>query len=166
MTTGHDLLMQAGALVATLEAPEGGDADAFAEALATWLDTTDDKLTAYWAVSRRLDAEGEQLRALETTLARRRRYLEAQGERVRAMAAELLVAREALGEEPKVRTGLFSAWLATTTSVDVTVEPERLDECYRRVEVSVDKSRLKRDLELGVAVHGAQLVSKRGVRWR
>lgn len=166
MATGHELLMDAGALVATLEAPEGGEADAFAEALATWLDSAEEKLTAYWAVSRRLDAEGEQLRALETTLARRRRYLEAQGERVRGMAAELLVAREALGEEPKVRTGLFSAWLATTTSVELAVPAEQLDECYRRVEVSADKSRVKRDLELGVEIHGAQLVSRRGVRWR
>lgn len=65
-----------------------------------------------------------------------------------------------------MKTPLFSAWLATTTSVDVTVEPDRLDECYRRVEVSADKTRIKRDLEIGVEIHGAQLVSKRGVRWR
>lgn len=164
--TGHDLLMQAGALVATLEAPDGADADTFDGALGVWLDATDDKLTAYWAVVRRLDAEGEQLRTLERTLATRRRYLEAQAERVKAMAADLLASREALGEEPKVKTPLFSAWLATTTSVEVTVEPERLDECYRRVEVSVDKARVKRDLELGATIHGAELVAKRGVRWR
>lgn len=164
--TGHDLLMRAGALVATLDAPEGADADAFDGALSAWLDATDDKLTAYWAVVRRLDAEGEQLRTLERTLASRRRYLEAQAERVKAMAGELLASRETLGEEPKVKTALFSAWLATTTSVEVSVEPERLDECYRRVEVSVDKARLKRDLELGATVHGAALVAKRGVRWR
>ena len=164
--TGHDLLMQAGALVATLAAPEGADADAFPAELAGWLDATDDKLTAYWAVSKRIEAEGDQLRSLEQTLARRRRYLEAQGERVRGMAAELLASRETLGEEPKARTALFSAWLATTTSVEVSVEPERLDECYRRVTVDVDKARLKRDLELGATVHGAALVAKRGVRWR
>ena len=166
MSTGYELIKQAGALVAELDTPEGADADTFDAALAAWVASTDDKLTAYWAVCKRIDAEGDQLRALEQTLARRRRYLEAQGERVRSMACELLASRESLGEEPKVRTALFSAWLATTTSVEVSVEAERLDECYRRVEVSVDKARLKRDLELGATVHGAALVAKRGVRWR
>lgn len=166
MTTGYELIKQAGALVAELDVPEGADADTFDSALAAWLDATDDKLTAYWAVVRRLDAEGEQLRTLERTLASRRRYLDAQAERVKHMASELLASREALGEEPKVRTALFSAWLATTASVEVSVEPERLDECYRRVSVDVDKARLKRDLELGVEVYGAALVRKRCVRWR
>ena len=62
--TGHDLLMQAGALVALLDAPEGADADALSSELAAWIDGTEDKLTAYWAVVRRIDAEAEQLRAL------------------------------------------------------------------------------------------------------
>lgn len=95
--TGHDLLMQATALVATLEAPEGADADAFAAELAAWIDASDDKLTAYWAVVRRLDAEGDQLRTLERTLATRRRYLETQAERVLGMASDLLASREPLG---------------------------------------------------------------------
>jgi hypothetical protein len=166
MYTGHDLLRAAGAIVAMLEAPEGADADTFSAELSTWIDATEDKLSAYWAVSRRLDAETDELRGLERRLAVRRKYLEANAERVKVMATELLAAREALGEEAKVKTPLFSAFLATTTSVDVAVEPERLDECYRRVEVSVDKARVKRDLELGVTIHGAQLVAKRGVRWR
>jgi hypothetical protein len=166
MFTGHDLLRAAGAIVSLLEAPEGADADTFAAELSTWLDATEDKLSAYWAVSRRLDAEADELRGLERRLQSRRRYLEANAERIKVMATELLAAREALGEEPKIKGQLYSAWLATTTSVDVSVEPERLDECYRRVEVSVDKARVKRDLELGVTIHGAQLVQKRGVRWR
>lgn len=164
--TGHDLLMSAGAIVAQLEAPEGADADALAAELDTWLTGCDDKLSAYWAVTRRLDTEADELRRLEKHLASRRRYLEANAERVKAMATELLAAREALGEEPKVKTPLYSAWLATTSSVEVSVEPERLDECYRRIEVSVDKARVKRDLELGATIHGATLVQKRGVRWR
>ena len=127
--TGHDLLRAAGAIVAMLEAPEGADADTFASELSTWLDATEDKLTAYWAVSRRLDAESDELRGLERRLQSRRRYLEANAERVKAMATELLAAREALGEEGKVKGQLYSAWLANTTSVDVSVERERLDEC-------------------------------------
>lgn len=163
--TGHDLLMRAGELVARLEAPEGADTDISYE-IDAWLAGCDDRMTAYWAVCKRLDAEQAMLREMEQTLARRRRYLDAQSDLVRSRASYMLEAREGLGEEAKVKTPLYSAWLATTTSVEVTVEPERLDECYRRVEVSVDKARVKRDLELGVEVHGAQLVSKRGVRWR
>lgn len=163
--TGHELLMRAGEIVARLEAPEGADADISHE-IDAWLSGCEDRMTAYWAVCKRLDAEQAMLREMEQALARRRRYLDAQADIVRSRASYMLEAREGLGEEAKVKTALFSAWLATTTSVEVSVEPERLDECYRRVTVDVDKARLKRDLEIGATVHGAALVAKRGVRWR
>ena len=164
--TGHDLLKQAGALVALLEAPEGADADALSSKLAAWIDGTEDKLTAYWAVVKRMDAEGDQLRALEQTLAKRRRYLEAQAERVKGMAGELLVAREALGEEPKVKAPLFSAWLAETVSVSISVEPQALPAEYQRVSIDADKAALKAACQSGARIDGVELVSKRGVRWR
>ena len=164
--TGHDLLKQAGALVALLEAPEGADADALSSELAAWIDGTEDKLTAYWAVVKRMDAEGDQLRALEQTLAKRRRYLEAQAERVKGMAGELLVAREALGEEPKVKAPLFSAWLAETVSVSISVEPQALPAEYQRVSIDADKAALKAACQSGARIDGVELVSKRGVRWR
>ncbi len=164
--TGHDLLKQAGALVALLEAPEGADADALSSELAAWIDGTEDKLTAYWAVVKRMDAEGDQLRALEQTLAKRRRYLEAQAERVKGMASELLVAREALGEEPKVKAPLFSAWLAETVSVSISVEPQALPVEYQRVSIDADKAALKAACQAGARIDGVELVSKRGVRWR
>ena len=164
--TGHDLLKQAGALVALLEAPEGADADALSSELAAWIDGTEDKLTAYWAVVKRMDAEGDQLRALEQTLAKRRRYLEAQAERVKGMASELLVAREALGEEPKVKAPLFSAWLAETVSVSISVEPQALPVEYQRVSIDADKAALKAACQAGARIEGVELVSKRGVRWR
>ena len=164
--TGHELMKEAGALVALLDAPEGADADAFDALLANWLDSTDDKITAYWAVLRRMSDEVDQLRDLEGILQRRRRYIETQEERVKALATELLSAREALGEEPKVRTPLFSAWLGTSRSVSVTCAPEELEACYQRVVVGVDKRALLRDLEVGREVAGASLVESRGVRWR
>ena len=164
--TGHDLLKQAGALVALLEAPEGADADALSSELAAWIDGTEDKLTAYWAVVKRMGAEGDQLRALEQTLAKRRRYLEAQAERVKGMASELLVAREALGEEPKVKAPLFSAWLAETVSVSISVEPQALPVEYQRVSIEADKAALKAACQSGARIEGVELVSKRGVRWR
>lgn len=164
--TGHDLLKQAGALVALLEAPEGADADALSADLAAWIDGTEDKLTAYWAVVKRMDAESDQLRALEQTLAKRRRYLEAQAERVKGMASDLLLARETLGEEAKVRTPMFSAWLAQTSSVVIRVEAEELPEQYQRLSVEPDRSALKAALDRGVEIEGVDLVSKRSVRWR
>ena len=164
--TGHDLLMQAGALVALLDAPEGADADALSSELAAWIEGTDDKLTAYWAVVRRIDAEAEQLRALEQTLAKRRRYLDSQAERVKGMAGELLVAREALGEEPKVKMPLFTAWLAETVSVSISVDPQALPAQYQRLTIDADKSALKAACQAGAQIDGVDLVSKRGVRWR
>jgi hypothetical protein len=164
--TGHELLKEAGALVSLLEAPEGADADTFDSLLATWLDSTDDKITAYWAVLRRMSDEADQLRDLESALQRRRHYIDRQAERVKVLATELLAAREALGEAAKVKTPLFSAWLATTRSVEVSVAPEELESCYQRVVVSVDKRALMRDLEVGKEVAGANIVENRGVRWR
>lgn len=164
--TGHDLLKQAGAIVALLEAPEGADADALSSELAAWIDGTDDKLTAYWAVVRRMDAEGDQLRALEQTLAKRRRYLEAQAERVKGMASELLVARETLGEAPKVKAPLFSAWLAETVSVSISVDPQALPAQYQRVSIDADKAALKAACQAGARIEGVDLVTRRGVRWR
>jgi hypothetical protein len=164
--TGHDLLMQAGALVAVLEAPEGADAETLSADLSAWLDASDDKLTAYWAVCRRLDAEAEQLRALEQTLAKRRRYLDAQAERVKGMASELLLAREALGEEPKVKGPLYSAWLAATVTVDVFAEVTDLPERFHRLSVTADKTAIKAAIEAGEHVGGARLIERRGVRWR
>lgn len=164
--TGHELMKEAGALIALLEAPEGADADAFDSLLANWLDSTDDKITAYWAVLRRMGDEMDQLRDLEGTLQRRRHYIDRQSERVKALATELLAAREALGEESRVRTPLFSAWLATTKSVDVSVAPEEFEPCYQRVVVAVDKRALMRDLEVGKEVPGASIVETRGIRWR
>ena len=164
--TGPELLQHAGALIAMLDAPEGADVDAMSEALAAWLGQSDDKLTAYWAVVKRLDAEAQTLRDLEQTLARRRRYLDGQAERVKALASELLAAREALGEEAKVKGPMFTAWLATSKSIEVSVEAEALEPCYQRHTIEVDKRTLQRDLEGGKIIDGVRIVERRGVRWR
>ena len=82
------------------------------------------------------------------------------------MASELLQARETLGEEPKVKGPLFSAWLAETVSVSISVEPQALPVEYQRVSIDADKAALKAACQSGARIEGVELVSKRGVRWR
>jgi uncharacterized coiled-coil protein SlyX len=164
--TGPELLQHAGALVAMLDAPEGADVDAMSEALAEWLGQSDDKLTAYWAVVKRLDAEAQTMRDLEQTLARRRRYLDGQAERVKTLASELLAAREALGEDPKVKAPMFTAWLATSKSIEVSVEAHELPAAYQRVRIEASKTALEKALEAGEVIDGVRIVERRGVRWR
>ena len=82
------------------------------------------------------------------------------------MAGELLVAREALGEEPKVKMPLFTAWLAETVSVTISVDPQALPAQYQRLTIDADKAALKAACQAGAQIDGVDLVSKRGVRWR
>jgi len=164
--TGLDLMKEAAMLAAMMDAPEGADPDVLNAELAEWLESVDDKLTAYWAVCKRLDAEAAQVRELEQTLARRRRYLDAQMERVRTLAGLLLMSREEVGEASKVKTPLFTAWLAETSSVAIHADVSELPAEYHRVSVEPDKAALKRDIEAGAVISGVELQKRRAVRWR
>ena len=59
----------------------------------------------------------------------------------------------------KVKLPIVTAYIGSTVSVEVTVEPEALPAEYQRVSVSVDKTALKKALQAGEVVEGAALVS-------
>ena len=165
--TGLELHRAATALVATLEQPEGADPETFAPELAAFLDGTSDKMSAYrWAL-RAIDSSAAELRAMETTIAGRRRYLETQAARVSSLATMLLTDMEALGEEPKIKRPEFSAWLATTESVTVADDAvEHLPTTMLRIVRMPDKVAIKAALKSGDEIPGCAILSTRGVRWR
>jgi hypothetical protein len=117
-------------------------------------------------VIRRLDAEAEFIRAEEKRLAERRKGYEVAGERIRDLAAALLEAREKLGEEPKVKTPQYTAWLQETESIlapeDITDWPAE----WTRTKVEPDKRAALAALKAGTSKPGFCISRKRGVRFR
>lgn len=165
--SGYELLRAAAGIVADLDAPEGADAATLDQRLADWIEASDDKHGAYYAVSKRLELEADEMAQLMATMKKRASYLANQQARVKALAAELLIAREALGEEPKVSTPMFRAWLVRTESVSVPEDAGMLPEAFqrRKVTVEADKAAIKSAIKAGESVPGAFLVESRGIRW-
>jgi hypothetical protein len=165
--TGYDLIRSAAGIVADLDSPEGADAGTLDERLAAWVEASDDKHAAYFAVAKRLELEADECAQLMSTIKKRATYLANQHARVKALAAELLIAREALGEDPKVSTPMFRAWLVKSEAVSVPEDVDMLPESFqrRKVTVEADKAAIKAAIKAGESVPGAFLVESRGIRW-
>jgi len=165
--SGYELLRAAAGIVADLDAPEGADAATLDQRLTDWIEASDDKHAAYFAVAKRLELESDEMAQLMATMKKRLSYLANQQARVKALAAELLIAREALGEEPKVSTPMFRAWLVKTEAVSVPEDVGMLPEAFqrRKVTVEADKTAIKAAIKAGESVPGAFLVETRGIRW-
>jgi hypothetical protein len=88
-------------------------------------------------------------------------------EHVKALATGLLLAREAMGEESKVKGPTYSAWLAETVSIVGPDEVSEWPEHWRRVKVEPDRAAALRAAKGGAALpEGFELKATRGVRWR
>lgn len=167
MATTYELLEQARAVLACLETEAGVLTPEAETQLFAFLDGSADKLAACMAIAKRLDAEAELLKSEEMRLRDRRHALENGVDRVRGYATDLLVAREALGEEAKVKTASYTAWLQTTESVqgpdDVAYWPME----WTRTKVEPDRSSALKALKAGdVAPDGFGIVQRRSIRWR
>lgn len=71
---------------------------------------------------------------------------------------------EALGRD-KVEVGLRKLSLRSSTAVNITDEAH-IPSQYIKVETSVDKMALKRDLQAGIEVEGAELVTNKSIMIR
>lgn len=161
--TGYDLYAEAAHIIATIESLEGADPEVLDPQLAAWFDNTDDKIAAYHAVIKRLEVEDAALKVEADAIAAARKRHAKQAERVRDLATLLLTTMEQLGNEPKVKRPTFSAWLATTESVQVPDDVTLLDPAYQRIKIEADKTAIKAAIKAGGDVLGCSLVQTRGV---
>ena len=112
-------------------------------------------------------SEAGMCRVEEARIKARRQALESAEERVKQLATALLVAREELGEEPKVKTAHYTAWLAETQSVAGPEDVSEWPETWRRVKTEPDRAAALKAAKAGEELpSGFRLESKRGVRWR
>ncbi|WP_348700997.1 siphovirus Gp157 family protein [uncultured Limnobacter sp.] len=160
--TGFELLMQAGELIATLEASEGClDADS-EQWLDVWCEQYENKLAAYWAVLKRMQAEAELMKAQIARYTSRKRAMEAEQKRIKAMAFELVKAGEGV---PK--TDDYTMSISKRKKLIISAEDRILDQPEYTVEtVSIDRVALTSALKAGAEVDGAHLEVVEGLTIR
>jgi hypothetical protein len=167
MPTTYELIEAARAVFACIDS-EAGVLTPEAEAqLIAFLEGSEDKIAACIAVAKRLEAEAELLKSEELRLRDRRHALENGVDRVRAFASDLLLTREQLGEEPKVKTPTYTAWLQTTESIqgpeDIAYWPME----WTRTKIEPDRSSALKAIKAGDETpDGFSIVQRRSVRWR
>ena len=164
--TGLELLRQSGAIIAALESPEGVDPADLDPQLAAWLDACDDKLAGCRFAVLRIDQEAATLKALLDRLQGAARQLQRNKDSVRTIATALLLDREMLGSEPKVKTAEYTAWLQASESCRVVDDPELYPERYQRTRIEPDRALILADLKAGDQIPGCELVVSRTVRFR
>lgn len=167
MTTTYDLMRGAARVQMEIEENSGLLSEETAAFLTTWIEQSEDKVLACMHLVRRMEAEGELLEREEKTLRQKRKTCENVGELVKSMATNLLIARESLGEEPKVKGPTYSAWLAETVSIAGPEDVSEWPEVWRRVKVEPDRAAALRAAKGGAELpYGFELRATRGVRWR
>lgn len=167
MTTTIDLMRAASRILMDIEDNSGLMSDECVDLLNVWIEQSEDKVHACMHLVRRVEAEAELLELEEKRLRAKRRACENVAEHVKGLATGLLEAREALGEEPKVKGLGYSAWLAETQSVVGPDEVSEWPEVWRRTKVEPDRAAALKAAKAGEELpHGFRLETKRGVRWR
>lgn len=167
MSSTFDLINQARYLLTIIEADEGVLTETTEAELLNWLAQSEDKLHACLAARKRIDSEAELLRDEEKRIAAKRKALENASDRIMELATGLLVERETMGEEPKVKTSHYSCWLAETQSLVGPDEVTEWPEQWRRVKVEADKATALREAKAGAKLPaGFGLVTKRSARFR
>lgn len=167
MSSTYDLMRGAARVQMEIEENSGLISEDTAAFLSTWIVESEDKVLACMHLVRRMEAEAELLDEEEKRLRAKRKTCEGVVDHVKALATGLLIAREAMGEEPKVKGPTYSAWLAETQSIvgpdDVSAWPES----WRRTKVEPDRAAALKAAKAGQELpEGFTLESKRGIRWR
>ena len=167
MTTTYDLMRGAARVQMEIEQNDGLLSEDTAAFLSGWIEESEDKVLACMHLVRRMDAEAELLEREEKALRAKRKTCENVSEHVKALATGLLLAREAMGEESKVKGPTYSAWLAETVSIAGPEDVSEWPEVWRRVKLEPDRAAALRAAKSGAELpYGFELKATRGVRWR
>jgi 2-keto-4-pentenoate hydratase len=167
MSSTYDLMRGAARVQMEIDENSGLISEDTAAFLVGWIEESEDKVLACMHLVRRMEVEAELLEAEEKRLRFKRKTCENVTEHVKALATGLLLAREAMGEESKVKGPTYSAWLAETVSIVGPDEVSEWPEHWRRVKVEPDRAAALRAAKGGAALpEGFELKATRGVRWR
>ena len=167
MTTTYDLMRGAARVQMEIDENSGLISEDTAAFLSGWIEESEDKVLACMHLVRRMEVEAELLEAEEKRLRQKRRTCENVADHVKALATGLLIARESMGEEPKVKGPTYSAWLAETQSIVGPEDVSAWPETWRRTKVEPDRAAALKAAKAGQELpEGFALESKRGVRWR
>jgi 2-keto-4-pentenoate hydratase len=167
MTTTYDLMRGAARVQIEIDQNDGLISDETVAFLASWIAESEDKVLACMHLVRRMEAEAELLEREEKALRAKRKTCENVADHVKALATGLLLARETMGEEPKVKGPTYSAWLAETQSIVGPEDVSAWPETWRRTKVEPDRAAALKAAKAGQELpEGFALESKRGVRWR
>ena len=169
MTTTTELLNQGLELLLQLEEVGGELTEEYMALVSTWMEGTGDKLGGIYFVRQQTRGQMEILREEEKRLANRRRGMEKLLDHLNSSALSLLKQREAFGEEPKVKTSTYTAWLQSSKSVALEegVTIEEVPESYRIPQPDrLDKAAAKKTLASGMGIHGLKVIESESVRWR
>ena len=167
MATTYELLTDAGKLLAAIEDADGEITEESIGLLEDFLAGSSDKLGAINAVIIKSKAEISAHKVYRDKHVNRIRSLTKAIERVTNLGTGMLVTREELGEEPKVKAEWGSVSLRTTY---VTTVAENLDDVDVRYLVEqppkVDKAAAKKAIQAGELVAGITLTENRKAVWR
>lgn len=167
MTTTYDLMRGAARVQMEIDENSGLISEDTAAFLSGWIEESEDKVLACMHLVRRMEVEAELLEAEEKRLRHKRKTCENVSEHVKALATGLLLARESMGEEAKVKGPTYSAWLAETVSIVGPEDVSEWPEVWRRVKVEPDRAAALRAAKGGAELpYGFELKATRGVRWR
>lgn len=159
MSTLYEMTQQAKILYEMLQAEEL-DEQTFADTLEAM--GTQEKVEGYCQIIKQLQADAEMFEAEETRLAARKKTIKNSIEKMRDT---LLMFLQQSGQE-KVKAGTFSVSIASTKKVNILDETKIPPEYLIEQPAKVNKTDIKKALQEGEKINGAELVTNFGVRIR
>lgn len=162
MTTAIELLDEASRI---LSAEYESEFEA-AVAVMNWCEKAEDKFAAIYYARKRMTQEIELLKSEEKRLVERRRSIERIEEHLEIYAVRLLLKREELGLESKIKTPIYTASLSEASRV---VGPENDEDWPEQACITVkkpSKTLAKTLIESGVELDGVRIEKTKTLRMR
>ncbi len=165
----NELLQQGLELLLHIEDEAGVLTEESVVLVDNWLEGTADKLGGIYYVRQQTRAQISLLKEEEARLKSRRQAMERLVDYLGDNAMFLLKQREAFGEEPKVKTSHYTAWVQTSKSVALE-EGRTIEDVPEKFRVpqpdKLNKAEAKQVLTSGMGIHGLELIESESVRWR
>lgn len=129
----------------------------------------EDKVESYCRVIRQKEADiktdiDSQIAVLSEEIDRLKKVKESEENKIADLKSRLAEYIEACGGKTQ-KGKTFTVWLAATSSVKIN-DADLIPKNYFRAKIELDKVQLKKALEAGTEISGAELEFKKGLRFR